>query len=143
MDSAGAGEYRGGTGVDYEVEVLSEAEYSFRAEGVHTPRAYGSNGGRYGVPGRFRVYPEKGEAFMPPDYGLRRLGPARVEVSSSGGGGWGDPLNRPSARVLADVRDGVLSERGANDDYGVVVTGGVLDSPATTSLRAQRKRQAS
>ena len=135
-DGGGPGQYRGGTGVDYVVDVLSPAEYSFRAEGVHVSRAYGTNGGSAGVPGTFLVSPRGAEPFMPPDYGLRQLGPARVAVSSSGGGGWGDPLERDPARVLADLRDGVVSERAATEIYGLAITGGEVDTLATRERRA-------
>ena len=139
-DSGGAGEYRGGTGVEYSVDVLSPAEYSFRAEGVHVARASGTNGGASGVPGANRVTPAGGEPFEPPDYGIRRLGPARLEITSSGGGGWGDPLDRDPERVLADVRDGVVGERAAGEVYGVVIEAGAVDARDTGLRRARLRR---
>jgi N-methylhydantoinase B/oxoprolinase/acetone carboxylase alpha subunit len=33
-------------------------------------------------------------------------------------GGWGDPHNRTRARVLADVKEGYISERAALETYG-------------------------
>lgn len=139
-DSGGAGEYRGGTGVEYSVDVLSPAEYSFRAEGVHVARASGTNGGAAGVPGANRVTPAGGEPFEPPDYGIRHLGPARLEITSSGGGGWGDPLDRDPERVLADVRDGVVGERAAGEVYGVVIEAGAIDARGTGLRRARLRR---
>ena len=38
-----------------------------------------------------------------------------------GGGGWGDPLERPAERVAADVAEGLVSAEGALRDYGLVV----------------------
>ena len=138
-DAAGAGEYRGRTGVEYSVDVLSPAEYSFRAEGIQVARAYGTNGGGFGRPGGNRVTPVGGETFEPPDYGLSRFGPARPEIASSGGGGWGDPLDRDPERVRTDVRDGVVSERAAEEVYGVVVETGSLDATATAARRARMR----
>ena len=43
-DGGGAGQWRGGTGVLYEVEVASDAEYSFRAEGLGRPTGAGVAG---------------------------------------------------------------------------------------------------
>jgi len=40
---------------------------------------------------------------------------------SSGGGGLGDPLERPSQAVLDDVLDGYVSVARARSDYGVVI----------------------
>ncbi|MBI3079629.1 MAG: hydantoinase B/oxoprolinase family protein, partial [Deltaproteobacteria bacterium] len=54
------------------------------------------------------------------------------------GSGYGDPLERDPARVLADLRDGVISETVAREIYGVVVSeGGEVDLAAT-----ERQRQA-
>jgi N-methylhydantoinase B len=52
-----------------------------------------------------------------------------------GGGGWGDPLQRPAELVLTDVRNGLHSEAFVRRGYGVVVTDGALDEAATTELR--------
>ena len=65
---------------------------------------------------------------------------------TNGGGGWGDPMTREPARVLADVRNGYVSIDGARLRYGVVISGDpdfdpeglVLDQAATTSLRSSR-----
>ena len=60
-----------------------------------------------------------GEAFTPPKYGVRRLGPARIIADTPGGGGWGNPKDRPREAVLRDIRDGVLTPAAAKRDYGV------------------------
>jgi N-methylhydantoinase B len=48
---------------------------------------------------------------------------------TSGGGGFGDPLDREPERVARDVRDGYVSIEGAARDYGVVVAGDPEDDP--------------
>ena len=142
-DAAGAGEYRGGTGVEYEVEVFADAEWCFRAEGIRTPRAYGVNLGAAGVPGTAIVEPCDGAPFVPPDYGIKHLGPARLSLSSTGGGGWGDPLNRDPERVLCDVLDDVASEVAARETYGVVLeAGGKSIDVAATAARRKALRSA-
>ena len=45
----------------------------------------------------------------------------QVKVVAPGGGGWGDPLERPPQRVAADVAEGLVSAEGALRDYGLVV----------------------
>ena len=37
-----------------------------------------------------------------------------------GGGGYGNPLERPIEKVLLDVKNGLVSIKGAQEDYGVV-----------------------
>ena len=121
-DSAGPGAFRGGTGIDYEVEVLEEAEYSFRGEGVGLPSGWGAAGGGTGAPGDMTLYPNGGDKFEAPPYGVRRFGPLRMTARSPGGGGWGDPKRRDPDRVLRDVRDGVVSREAAAEVYGMTVS---------------------
>jgi N-methylhydantoinase B len=60
-----------------------------------------------------------------------------------GGGGWGDPLQRESWRVLDDVWDEYVSIEGARFDYGVVISGSLdtmdlaIDEVATAALRSE------
>ena len=57
------------------------------------------------------------------------------------GGGYGSPLEREPARVLADVAERYVSPETARDVYGVVVTGSIdddslaVDTAATAALR--------
>ena len=144
-DAAGPGERRGGSGVCYEADVLRPALWSFRAEGLDTPSGYGIQGGGDGVVGEKWVVPldesanEPADepAFVPPKYGVRRLGPARVIAHTPGGGGWGDPMKRLPELVLRDVRDGVVSREAAARDYGVMIAadGRSIDEAATTAQR--------
>src|SRR5262249_60110697 len=42
-------------------------------------------------------------------------------IRSGGGGGYGEPLDRPVAQVAEDVRQGYVSIKAAAELYGVVV----------------------
>jgi N-methylhydantoinase B len=56
-----------------------------------------------------------------------------------GGGGWGDPLLRDPALVLADVERGLVSISGARR-YGVVIDAqGAVDEAASAELRGQMR----
>ena len=59
-----------------------------------------------------------------------------VLLQSSGGGGYGDPLERDVSAVARDVGDGVVSRPKAGSVYGVVFRDGQVDEEAT-----QRRRQ--
>ena len=65
-----------------------------------------------------------------------------VRHDMPGAGGWGDPLARDPARVLRDVRNGLVSLTGARDDYGVVVDPATwtVDAAATDARRAELTR---
>ena len=42
-------------------------------------------------------------------------------VRDAGGGGFGEPANRPRAKVLADVEEGLVTPLVAREVYGVEV----------------------
>ena len=76
------------------------------------------------------------------DRALRLRAGTVVRVRTTGGGGWGDPLDRPVAEVLQDIRWRKVSVEGAREDYGVVVRpDGTADEDATRSLRAAVRAQ--
>ena len=45
----------------------------------------------------------------------------RVRMATGGGGGYGDPRERPVELVQRDVIRGFVSPESARDDYGVVI----------------------
>jgi len=148
-DNAGPGQMRGGTGVRYEADILEPAIWSFRAEGLDTPSGHGVEGGGTGGVGFEWIAPIDEEAdgptFVPPKYGVTKLGPARMIAETPGGGGWGDPFNRDPDLVLRDVQDGVVSPEAARNDYGVVVTQSLqaVDVEATEVVRGRRNASSS
>ena len=142
-DAGGAGEFRGGTGVEYEVEIARPVQLSFRGEGMRRFPPRGAHGGAPGAIGRLHCEPTDGPAFAPPAYGIRYTGPCYLSMASQGGGGWGDPLDRKEEHVLADVRDGVVSEEAAKSVYGVVLCDGgrAVDQAKTTQQRGLLRRR--
>jgi N-methylhydantoinase B len=70
-----------------------------------------------------------------------------VRVATTGGGGWGDPLEREPELVQCDVDEGKVSLAAARDVYGVVLVEAPpdcyqIDAPATAQLRdALRNRR--
>ena len=140
-DAAGPGQFRGGTGVDYEVDMLTPCEYSLRAEGITRPTGLGVQGGLDGAIGTIEIV-EAGKAPVnPPPYGLLKKTASHLHVASPGGGGVGDPLLREVDKVVRDVRDGLVSQQQARAVYGVVMAAGTkqADKGATDALRAQLK----
>ena len=137
-DASGPGEFRGGAGVEYVCEMLVPTEHAVRAEGMGGPNGYGICGGLDGTIGTLSVLVE-GEALSLPRFGIEHHPPCRIEVSSGGGGGWGDPLRRDPAAVRDDVQDGIVSAASALSAYGVVLTSSQeLDVIATAETRRKR-----
>jgi N-methylhydantoinase B len=62
-----------------------------------------------------------------------------IRIRTTGGGGWGDPLERPYDEVARDVLWGKVSPDGARDDYGVVV-GGPADAPVVDETASDALR---
>ena len=66
-----------------------------------------------------------------------------MRVVTTGGGGWGDPLDREPDRVLRDVIEGKVSPAAARDDYGVALVEHAgsfdIDAVATAALRETMK----
>ena len=114
--SGGAGQFRGGFGLDYEIELLrGEARASFVMDHGRTG-PLGALGGQEGAVNRVEVIRE-GEVWVPPhlskaqDIALRPGN--RVRVRTPGGGGYGLPEGRDPALVAEDVRLGRYSAEDA------------------------------
>ena len=146
VDSGGAGEYRGGLGIRREYLNLADARFSIRSM-KHLIPPNGCAGGGNGRRGDLWINPDSRAAKRLPtryaDYPLRAGDIFRLDTP--GGGGHGDPLARAAERVLADVREGLVSREAAERDYGVVLEPAarswVIDRTATQARRAQLRRE--
>jgi len=120
VDGAGAGQFRGGTGIDYEVLMHAAGEVCLRGEGLYTASGFGVAGGHDGAPSTLEVRDLDGELIETPQYGVQQLPPCRISIASSGGGGWGVPTSREQELVERDLRDGVISNEAARQVYGFI-----------------------
>lgn len=122
-DSGGAGEHRGGCGTTYGFTAWSEMVTSVLGDRVdHLP--FGVNGGGSAAPNEVRFRTD-GEEWVPPmrsKYNQLTLNAGDgVMVSSPGGGGFGDPLDRPLHRVEEDLNLEFITPETAHRDYGAVI----------------------
>ena len=81
------------------------------------------------------IHPDGSEEEIPSKKVLTIRPGDVMRVWTSGGGGYGDPLERPAEDVHADVLDGRVSVEGAARDYGVVDSGRRME-PLRVSLPA-------
>jgi N-methylhydantoinase B len=119
-DSAGAGKFRGGIAPRRVYRMLApEAQWTLRG-GRHEVPAFGVRGGNRGRIGvALRRTPAGEETRLPSRFSGVRLAANDVAVlEKAGGGGFGDPRERPFSRVLDDVLDGYVSRDAAITDYG-------------------------
>jgi len=145
-DSGGAGRWRGGLGFLRDYLILAdEVRFSMRTD-KHAIAPFGSNGGLPGAKGACIIAPgEAKEKRLPSRFGDYRLEKGTLlRLERPGGGGLGDPLERPAQSVLEDVRQGYVSAQRAASDYGVVVelTGAspALDEAGTRVLRGKKEK---
>jgi N-methylhydantoinase B len=123
-DSAGPGRWRGGHAVRLDLQVL-RPEGQITARGMERLRfqPWGVAGGKAGATGRVVLNPGTPQERAVPKIDLLALAPGDVlSIRTPGGGGHGDPLERPAEQVLADVNAGLVTPAHARDAYGVVVT---------------------
>ncbi|MFA9430367.1 hydantoinase B/oxoprolinase family protein [Egicoccus sp. AB-alg2] len=146
VDSGGPGQFRGGLGYDKWIRMLEPASFMSIAD-RSILACWGVNGGRAGAP--FRVTVDPGGPTERELEGLVDDEPIAagevIRIRTTGGGGWGDPLDRDVDLVGRDVLWGKVSRDGAREDYGVVVTGPddepVVDHDATVDLRARLREE--
>ncbi len=140
-DSGGPGHHRGGLGIRREYVNLADARFSIRST-KHVIPPNGFAGGRPGRTGDILINPgTAGEKRLPTRYADYPLKEGDIfRLDTPGGGGYGDPLTREPERVLADVREGMVSPEAAEREYGVVVkkngAGWLVDEAATKARRA-------
>ncbi len=156
-DSGGPGRHRGGVGGEHAFVLhgAERMESTQFAHGVEQPTGLGIAGGdpgslqSFGVVRGGRDLSARSLADLPGELevlapkGTIELGPEDVYVHRyAGGGGLGDPLERPPADVAADVAAGLVSPAAALSEYVVVLdAGGQVDAEATEQARVAERRR--
>jgi N-methylhydantoinase B len=135
-DSGGAGKRRGGLGYRKEIRVLRDAAFLSVAD-RSILGCWGLAGGKAGRPFRVTVDPGgPAERALPGLVDDEPLAAGTlVRIDTTGGGGWGDPLEREVSLVALDVLQGKVSRSAARADYGVVFVDDAVDAEATATLR--------
>ncbi len=138
-DSGGAGKHRGGNALRVGYRFLEDGEIS-----IHDDRwltyPWGVNGGTPGQRSTKTLHRKAGGKE------ILQSKCDRIPVKSGdllyfdtwGGGGWGDPYQRETSKVLFDVEAGLVTVAGAKKNYGVVISRSMtVDEKATATLRAK------
>ena len=143
-DSGGAGKYRGGLGYLKEIRILRDG-FILTCCDRTAFGCWGISGGQAGKPGGTIINPGKADERLVQF--SRDSVPVKkgdiVRVTTPGGGGFGDPLERDPLIVRLDVQRGLVSLENATTVYGVVLaakrTGRsilyAVDDVATQKLR--------
>ena len=143
-DSAGAGRWRGGLGVETQFVMNGENVTGVAfGDGVEEEaRAFGFFGGKPGSRNAITLqYPDGTQRCAKTKEIIRGVPAGTVFCQvAGGGGGYGDPRERPAELVLADVRNGMVSIDAARKDYGVWIDPQTLaiDEKRTAEMRTSR-----
>jgi N-methylhydantoinase B len=134
---AGAGRRRGGRGCIRDYRAAVDEVTLTATFGRHKYVPWGVDGGHAGSRNEVRIFRDDGSehvlgkcARLP----LKRGEVARLVTGT--GGGWGSPFDRAVEAVLEDVRDGYVTVKQAERDYGVVV-----DPDSFEVVRLTRERE--
>jgi len=143
--SCGDGAFRGGLGMRREITILSDTASLSVLSDKNVIPPFGVAGGGSGAPNRFTVIRD-GTVIEPSPMpgkvaGFEMRAGDVVRMESSGGGGYGDPLERDPGRVAADVAHGYIAAADAETRYGVKLDDRMgVDADATTELRAALRK---
>ena len=137
-DSAGAGEFRGGLGVETRYIVGGENTQIVTFGDGDIEPAFGVNGGMGSTLNKIELHYPDGEVHRPTTKDLVEGVPTGTLYiqEAGGGGGQGSPLLRPAQRVRAEVEDGIISIEAAREIYGVVI------DPVTYEIEAVQRGDA-
>ncbi|MBD8868621.1 hydantoinase B/oxoprolinase family protein [Nocardioides donggukensis] len=145
MDSGGAGQFRGGLGYEKHIRMLKDGHFMSIAD-RSILACWGVKGGLAGKPFEVTI-----DAGGPNERIVDALADAEpvaagevIRIRTTGGGGWGNPLDREPGSVVRDVQWRKVSPEAALADYGVVLTGSRdddtlgFDAEATAAKRSSR-----
>lgn len=135
-DSGGGGFFRGGNGINMVYRFTQDGQISIHDDRWFIP-PWGVNGGLPATRSFKKLEKASGKKIT--------LGAKvdRIDVEAGdllhyvtwGGGGWGDPLTREPELVAKEVRQNLITKKGALD-YGVVLSSSAkIDMKATKALR--------
>jgi N-methylhydantoinase B len=137
QDSGGAGEYRGGLGIQRDYTFTHPVGALSIIQKTKTDN-WGLEGGKPGARNAVVLRPgtdrEESTGMMRENFDAGE----GLSNRSGGGAGRGDPYDRDPEKVRQDVLDEYVSREAARQEYGVVITeNGEIDEEETEQLRSR------
>jgi N-methylhydantoinase B len=116
-DSGGAGQHRGGLGVDNFYRALRDFHATLPWERTKNP-PWGLFGGGPARPNAIElIYPDGTTEIVRKGTGLFIPKGTLMKLMTGGGGGWGEPSERDPESVRSDIAEGYITEAAARRDY--------------------------
>jgi N-methylhydantoinase B len=123
-DSGGAGQHRGGPGVDNFYRAVRDFYATLPWERTKNP-PWGLFGGGPARAARIELeFPNGRTEVVSKATGLFIPKGTLLKLMTGGGGGWGEPALRDAESVHADIREGYVTEAAARRDYPQAFGGG-------------------
>jgi N-methylhydantoinase B len=142
LDSAGAGQWRGGLGVETKFKIGGENTTVVTFGDGDVEPAFGLFGGKGGTLNKIEITYPDGNVYKTTTKDLVEKVPkgAILFQQAGGGGGYGDSFLRPQEKVAEDVKNGIISLEKAQEDYGVVMEAETfkVDLKATEKIRKKQ-----
>ena len=118
-DGTGAGRCRGGFGVVREYEILTDSAFFYGSIGRSRERPWGVDGGTPGTVNYVDINAKSGSTRVARTTQIDLTHGDTVRIVTGGGGGWGDPRERPTDAVESDVINGYVAADVAMTVYGL------------------------
>ena len=138
-DSAGAGKWRGGLGVETKIKLGGNNFKMVVFGDGHEVPPYGLFGGKESILNKISLTYPDGKEKVPfsKDIIDDIQGGTIYYQTASGGGGFGNPKERDIDKVTTDIKNDVCSFEKAKEDYGVVIDkeGFVVNEKETKKIR--------
>ena len=122
--SGGAGAHRGGFGVNYKIRIRRGDAVASMVMDHGRTGPQGALGGADGGVNRVRIM-RGGEAYVPAhlskDQNITLAAGDVIEVSTPGGGGYGEPAGRSRAEIERDITRGYYTREEAMQRFGIAL----------------------
>ncbi len=117
QDSAGAGEYRGGNGLDIVFEVFEDFSLISTVERTKVP-GWAALGGKSGMTNGVTItYPDGKQKKIGKITNMQLPKGTKIAIHCGGGGGYGNPKKRNPELIERDLKEGYISREFARENY--------------------------
>lgn len=121
-DSEGPGQHRGGFGIARVFTIEADGVHGTVGADRYKVGPWGLAGGKPARGSRFRLVRRDGQVqYLASKKSFHLNTGDQFVIETAGGGGWGDPQQRPRESVLEDIQEGLVSVERARTEYNVSI----------------------